>query len=92
MLIQGMTIQEMAKYLTSVSQEQLEKISENYSGFQVPLGTELNSEDSIFMAMICVATICKTADDNELRELAFKDMSEGEHYVVLAEMRKRNLI
>lgn len=92
MLINGMTLKEMANYLVSLSSDQLNKLGENYSGFQVPLGTKLNYEDSIFFAMYTAAGICKIFNDNKLKEFVFEDLSEGEHCVVLAEMRKRNLI
>ncbi len=94
MLIKGMTLQEMANYLVSLSMDQMEKLVGNSKAFQTTIDEldNLSSEDSIYMAMVFSATICKSANDTMLRELAFQDMSEGEHCVVLAEMRKRNLI
>lgn len=92
MLINGMTIQEMANYLASLSSEQLSKLIENYSGFQVSSSDKLSTEASVLLAMILNTATFQIFSDEKLKEYATQDLKEADRCVLLAEMRKRHLI
>lgn len=95
MIIQGMTLQEMANYLVNLSTEQLLKLGETNSVLRTGIDRldSLSIEDQTFCGMWITAGLLPIVKDEELKTKVMDDkFDEGQHYIFLAEMRKRHLI
>lgn len=95
MIIQGMTLQEMANYLVNLSHDQFIKLGETNSVLRTGLDRldSLRIEDQTFCGMWLTAGLLPIFNDEELKTNVMDDkFDEGQHYVFLAEMRKRHLI
>ena len=95
MIIQGMTLQEMANYLVNLSPDQLQKLGQTHSVLNIDIREmdSLKREDLTFVEMWATAYFAINCSDDELRKIALdEEASEGRRLIAIASMRKRHLI